>query len=426
VAPPSSAKTPALKMVAAPVYREQGKLHEIFRKKQKAHADGLQEDKPKESVLCVSDCTTEKLAEVLHDNVRGVLQLRDELTGWVSAMNQYKAGRGADRQFYLSVWAGEPVNVHRKNQERGSVFVAHPFLGVCGGLPPDLLDWLRGERKLCDGFLDRILFTFPTPPRAIAEDWCCLEDQHAEQWEKVLTALRQLEMVDEPEGAQRPLFVAMTSTARRAWEAFTGRLADEMNTTALPDCLRGPWGKMRGYGARLALIVHCLRLASHEIQVNTVDDESIKRADRLVSYFQSHARKVYATLDADPRMADARRVVTWLGERARSVKSVNSVNDPRIDPGHVTKRDIHANVLGSRYSVEDVDAVLSLLMRYGYLRLALVEKKAGPGRKPSPPYEVHPLILSWDGSHNSQNSRNTYSVNSVNSVNGSREPGEEG
>jgi hypothetical protein len=333
--------------------------------------------------------------------------ITDELTAWVAGMNQYKAGgKGADRQFYLSSWAGEPVSVHRKNQQAGSVFVAHPFVSVLGGLPPDLLSRLRGERDVSDGFFDRILFAYPTPPRAVPEDWRCVEEEHARGWDAVVAELRGLAMADDPDGGKRPFFVRLRSCGRRAWVRFTGRLADEMNDGALPDCLRGLWGKLRGYGARLALIVQCLRVAAREADGEDVDGESMARGDRLVGYFQSHARKVYAALDADPRVADARRVLAWLTE---SVKSVNSVNAPR----EVSKRDIHAYVLGSRRTVEDAEAVVSLLTRHGYLRPAVMEPKDGPGRRASPRYEVEPSIFSRNGSQNSR-----YSPG--------REPGEEG
>ena len=32
----------------------------------------------------------------------GVAVIRDEISGWVSAMDQYKGGKGSDRQQYLS------------------------------------------------------------------------------------------------------------------------------------------------------------------------------------------------------------------------------------------------------------------------------------------------------------------------------------
>jgi hypothetical protein len=405
VAPPSSAKTPAVNAACKPVYREQNRLHQLYRKKLQAYKDDIEPDKPVETHLCVSDCTVEKLADVLHDTLRGVVMIRDELTAWVNGMNQYKGGgKGADRQFYLSAWAGEPISVHRKNQLAGAVFVAHPFLSVLGGLPPDLLARLRGEKDVCDGFFDRILFAYPEPMRASAEDWACVEDERADDWREVVNQLYALKPLDDEEG-QRPRFIHFNTDGRHAWEAYTQRLANEMNNDSFPDVLRGPWGKHKGYAARLALIVHCLRAVSGDsVDADAVDGESVKRADKLIAYFQSHARKIYAAIDADPKVADAKRVLTWL---AQNVNSVNSVNGSRV----VSKRDIHAQVLGSRRTVEEAGDIISLLVKHGYLRLLLAEPSQGPGRKPSPRYEIHPHVfsarsLTQTGSQNSQNSRN--------------------
>ena len=68
-----------------------------------------------------------------------MLKIHDELTAWVLGMNQYKGGRGADRQFYLSCWSGEPAKVNRKSDPGEPLIVPDPFLGVIGCIPPGKL-----------------------------------------------------------------------------------------------------------------------------------------------------------------------------------------------------------------------------------------------------------------------------------------------
>src|SRR5262249_30303401 len=48
----------------------------------------------------------EKLIRLLSENPRGLLQCKDELTALIGGMNQYRGGRGDDRQTYLSLWSG--------------------------------------------------------------------------------------------------------------------------------------------------------------------------------------------------------------------------------------------------------------------------------------------------------------------------------
>ena len=111
----------------------------------------------------------------------------------------------------------------------------------------------------------------------------------------------------------------------------------------------------------------------------------IDRAARLVSYFQSHARKVYAVIDADPRKADAKRVLRWV------VNNVNDVNGVKV----CSRRDIHAKLLGSRYSTEQVQAVANLLIERGYFRPYLADREASKGGRPRIEYEVHPSVFKF-------------------------------
>ena len=51
-----------------------------------------------------NNATIEKIAEILRDNPDGILYYRDELMGWLRSLD--KAGREADRAFYLEAWNG--------------------------------------------------------------------------------------------------------------------------------------------------------------------------------------------------------------------------------------------------------------------------------------------------------------------------------
>jgi uncharacterized protein DUF3987 len=116
VAEPGAVKSPALDLVARPLYRKQQTLVEEFTKKEQAYkADmalyevqlqvwkerarkaargegpdqGEPPEEPKEPTLArvfTSDVTVEALAVLLQQNPRGLVLIRDELTGWVRAM----------------------------------------------------------------------------------------------------------------------------------------------------------------------------------------------------------------------------------------------------------------------------------------------------------------------------------------------------
>ena len=56
--------------------------------------------------LYTTDATLEALIQLLHHHPRGLLLVRDELTAWVLGMNMFRAGKGNDRQHWLSLWNG--------------------------------------------------------------------------------------------------------------------------------------------------------------------------------------------------------------------------------------------------------------------------------------------------------------------------------
>jgi hypothetical protein len=394
VAPPGSAKSPALKLVARPVYAEQNRRFTHYGRQKMAHEEESDASSPKPilSTVYVQDITTEALAGVLRDNPRGVVLIRDELTAWVAALDQYRArGRGSDRQFFLSAWAGETVSVYRKTQDDGPVFVPHPFISVIGCLPPDLLFRLRGEKALADGFLDRILFSYPEPPPAVGENWACVSEEAVSAWAETLAFFWRMEQEPDDDGGKRPHFVRLDRTGRTAWVRFTCALADEMNRETFPACLRGPWAKLKGYCARLGLILHCLRLATGEVEAEDVDGESLDRAAALVRYFKSHARKVYAALEADSEVEDARRLLHWIArERRTEFKRWEVYNDVRSQ--------------GKFPRVEDLDKPLGRLCQHRFIRLQPPPERQGAGRPADPFYEVNPL---WNHQENQANQANS-------------------
>jgi hypothetical protein len=284
----------------------------------------------------------------------------------------------SDKQFWLSAWSGDPIAVHRKSQDAAPVRVAHPFVAVIGGLPPDLLTAMRGERAVADGFLDRILFSYPEPLPAAGETWKSIPEDCEEQWRECLLRLLALEMADDLDNGPRPRFVGLTSCGRAAWKQFTDDLARLRNDDSTPDCIKTALGKLNSYGARLALIAHQLRQTMGESVGNDVDGESVGRAARLADYFQGHLCRVHAVMDADPRVAGARRLLHWIrGD----------------DLDRFQKREAYQATKGTFKTVEGLEPALLLLEKHGYIRPAPVAERSGPGRKPSPEYEVNPDAL---------------------------------
>ena len=299
----------------------------------------------------VEDATVESLAPILMRNPRGVMLIRDELSAWVESANQYKNGRGSDRQFWLSNWAGVPACIDRK-QQPVPVIIPHPFVGVVGGIQPDLLGVLGNPRGRADGSIDRILFAYPEERPVAGWTWDELGEEALAPWRECVQGLLALNMEPGPHGL-RPFLVGLAADARPGWSELMNGLAREMNADGFAPHLRGPWAKFGVY-ARLALIIHFIRFVAKDAPDQHVDTESIRRAGLLVAYFQSHARRVYCRMAADQETEAAHRVLEWVARPAcRSSRRWEAQA---------------AAVAGVVRRIEDLDAPLGRLVKHHFLR----------------------------------------------------------
>jgi hypothetical protein len=203
-------------------------------------------------------------------------------------------------------------------------------------------------------------------------------------WAETLTKLWALQPESDMHGNPRPKLVDLDSTARKAWERFATELAEEMNAADCPDVLRGPWAKMRGHGARLALILHLLHQVTNECTATEVTGVMIDKAAEIVRYFQSHARKVYAHLGADEELEACRRVLSWIEREGRRTFKAWELHKDVKNQSHFPK-------------LEDLDGPLERLCKHNYIRRPRRPEQQGPGRPKDPGFEVNPLFAQPSG-----------------------------
>ncbi|WP_035461984.1 DUF3987 domain-containing protein, partial [Bartonella birtlesii] len=167
---PSTMKTPAMKAALAPItclqkewykewlkQKEKQEIEEILEtldkseKKKQANkalkkgdletARALLSEAPSKdnthdddvSRFIVNDVTVEKLGELLKENPRGLLMVRDELSGFLT--NLERREYQTDRAFYLTAFNGDDQFTYDRI-ERGTIFIPHVTLSIIGGIQP--------------------------------------------------------------------------------------------------------------------------------------------------------------------------------------------------------------------------------------------------------------------------------------------------
>ncbi len=296
VAPPASKKSPAFSLAMKPIFEIQHQLKKVY--------DNEMIDFNEEVVLAgnpkhhnitrpsmrrnyINDFTFEALAKILKYNPKGILMGMDELAGWVKSMDQYRSGKGSDKEKWLSIWSGSPIIADRASWDE-PVIIPRTFVSVTGGIQPDRISLLNSKEQ--DGFFSRLLLVYPEPVR---DEWTeeVVSKQVMEKYITRYNTLFELSSEYDLEKGHRPKVLPFTPKAREYFIHFFYTNLGDVEREFHP-ILKATFKKMEAYAARFALIIQLLFDAdSSEIHENSMEGGVV-----LAEYFKAHARKIYALL----------------------------------------------------------------------------------------------------------------------------------
>jgi hypothetical protein len=201
--------------------------------------------------LVVNDATIARVGVIAERQPRGVLQVRDELAGWLESMSRYSGG--SDRPFWLEAYGGRSYTVERMGRQ--PLTIPRLSVAVAGGIQPDRLKSLLLKAD-DDGLLARFLPLWPEPvsvkrPSAFGDDAFI---------ESVLARLLTLDMVRDEDGELRPWFIFFDEPARDLMDDFRAEV--RRWESAAEGLLLSFIGKLPGMAARLALVLAALDWAA--------------------------------------------------------------------------------------------------------------------------------------------------------------------
>jgi hypothetical protein len=256
--------------------------------------------KPEPGVLppcaVVGNTTVEALYRVMvaaekTPGVGGILVHADELKSLTSGMNQFKNGRGNDRQFFLSAWDGKELPpCIRANGTY--LCVRRPSLSILGNIPPDQLRYLEDKEDRGDGFLPRFLFHIgpdwsPRPVTSFEDGIFPDADPSKVAWRK---ALRRLHDVTDPVQLQ------LSPDAKQAWVDGLNGHTELRVKYGFTGGMKSVWSKYRVQAARLAIILHAMSVAGEDgsnFHETLVSAETIRNAWLLSTYYLDTARRIF-------------------------------------------------------------------------------------------------------------------------------------
>lgn len=276
-----------------------------------------------------SDTTIEAICLMLADNPRGMILVRDELAGWVSAFDQYKSRSGSDAAHWLAIHSAKGFAVDRKTGDRRTLLVSRPAMSVTGGIQPATLRSVLSTGHIESGLAARLLFTYP-PRKAKRWTEADISPELESRFKALVDGLFSLKPQIAEDGKQKPLILDLTPAGKSDWINFYNDHAVEQSD--LSGELAAAWSKLECYAARLALVVHCIRVVTSDPSLaspDLIDESSIGAGVVLSRWFGHEARRVYAMLAETEDDREQRRLVEWITTRGGTATARELQRGPR-------------------------------------------------------------------------------------------------
>ncbi|TWU27600.1 YfjI family protein [Bythopirellula polymerisocia] len=263
-----------------------------------------------------SDCTIEALTSLLATQFDGLLVSRDELSGWLGGIGEYKNGRGSDLGHWLASWSGAPLTVDRKTGPIKMLHIPRASVSLLGGIQPGILRKAIAREHMQDGLCARLLFVMPEARKVVWSDATVhrsMETAIEDLFEKLLT----LEPTVNDEGESEPLPLDLTTEAKSLWVQYFNRHRAEL--IDLDDDSAAAWSKLEAYTARFALIIQLCRWAAGEASGDSIDEASMSMAIELSDWFGGETKRVYGLFVENENEREQRELVELIRRKGGTV-----------------------------------------------------------------------------------------------------------
>ncbi|MFG0319483.1 MAG: DUF3987 domain-containing protein [Planctomycetota bacterium JB042] len=315
----------------------------------------------------VEDATVEAIAPILKNSPRGLLLHRDEASGWLDSLNEYKK-RGGDTARWNAMYDGGTLSVDRKGGDAPSILVRRACVSILGGIQPGVLARRMTEDAVESGLFARCLLTMP--PRSV-KAWNDREvgEGLLRRMAETFRSLFGLGMTQDEAGHTSPIELTFTAKGRELWKEHVDRHGETGATLTGADA--SWWAKLEGVAARLALILALVR----DPKTRTVGEEDVQAGIAIADWWADEIDRVRALLTED--------------EAARRTKAL--VELIRRKGGRAEPRDLVAWCRWIKSAPKPAELARSVLRGLAKERLGTIEELPSK-RRGAPPKMVFVLF----------------------------------
>jgi len=312
----------------------------LLAKYEAAKDKGEKPEKPKPRNYFFQDFTTEGLALSLEGTTHGTAIAVDELAEMLAGFNQYKGGKGNDRQKWLTIYDSGGMKVDRSSGKR--MFLTHTPVSILGTIQPDVLKQQMGDLYTVDGLWQRFLWVnlpvtrLPAPNDGVT---CNIS-------ELLLGIYRRLENLP-------AIAYSISSEARKLWSRWHDWCETQKLAEAHPS-IRTLYPKARERAARIALVFHIVEaVAKNQMPSKEISADTLNAAIQFVQWTIKQTRLLYADLGITEHQDSAK--ITRFVERFRyadwiTAKQVRSWIPARQKPSCDECREFMQQIVAMGYA----------------------------------------------------------------------------
>jgi len=250
--------------------------------------------KPIKTQFIANDITIEALVELHQENKNSIGVFKDELAGWFKDMNKYR--EGSDLEFWLSTWSGKAISLNRKTAR--SSFVDKPLVSVLGGIQPSILNAFYTEDNKDNGFMDRMLLSYPDLD---IESWNDKEmnyDTISWYHDTIISfyeTIKHKVVAYDDDGDINPKIAVIGFDAKKEWIRVFNEYTNIQNSDEENEYMKSMLPKQKSYLPRFALLINAFDSffdITNKTDALVISKESILKAEKLSKYFIAMAKKI--------------------------------------------------------------------------------------------------------------------------------------
>jgi len=386
VADSSSMKSPAMVEATRPLYAIQEEMQnryvyedgrwkrsmdEFYSERHKQRALSKPGDpapcapeRPVPEKLLVNDVTIERLAQVQHQNPRGVCLIRDELAGWFASFTRYSdsKGPGADLPKWLEIFHARTMIVDRKGGDPPTLYIKRAACSVYGTIQPQIF-----SKVMCDEFFDSGL---------AARLLLCMPPRKPKVWtDKVIpggiydiyrNTINNIYLDGNTiyEHYKGPMQVFFSKAAKSLWQEWFNEWNQMLSRSQGEQA--AALSKLEAYCARFALLIAAYEKQDSPTKQNEITKDQLERAIEIVGWFREEQERVYAMVRTPAEKTEQQKIVDFIRRQQGA----------RITPRELMRSN------KSRYPKSaDAAKVLDGLAEKGLLKKVTIEPGPAGGRR---------------------------------------------